>query len=243
MNTFETIIAGEALVRSIKEEIALFEECETSNLYQLLTGCDPLLGGVIYLKEKDNDSLLDVIGSISKICNKADSTHDEIELSTHNMIELIDDDDKTIKSSTRFRDCVIGFLEQKIDKLKENVEISSKNAYFEFWEQFQFSEMENNFIQLAIAMDSIEGFSDFFETFFDIISDVEFDDAPDYGDEDYEAWKDSLIKVLSLMLDITPESISEILNGPITDSCVIFKPNFTLNPGVYYLMKTYAENK
>ena len=50
------------------------------------------LGGVTYLKEKDNDSLLDVIGSISKISNKADSTH--------KMIELIDDD-KTIKSSRK----------------------------------------------------------------------------------------------------------------------------------------------
>ena len=240
MKSFQTIIAGEALVRSLKEQIALFKECATSDLYQLLTGCDPILGGVTYLKEKDNDSLLDVIGSISKIGNKADSTH--------KMIELIDDD-KTIKSSRKFGDCVIGFLEQKLDKLKENVEISSKNAYFEFWEQFQFSEMENNYIQFTIAMDSIEGFRDFFKTFFVIISGFEFDDAhdydgvPDYDDVDYAEWVDGYIKVLSIMLDITPDSISEIFEGPLGMSSVILEPTLTLNPGVSYLMKTYEKNK
>ena len=101
---------------------------------------------------------------------------------------------KQLSLPEKFGDCVIGFLEQKLDKLKENVEISSKNANFEFWEQFQFSEMENNFIQLAIAMDYIEEFRKFFETFFVIISGFEFDDAhdydgvPDYDDVDYAEW-------------------------------------------------------
>jgi hypothetical protein len=233
MQKYQELIAGQALVRSLKEEIALFLEDETSNLYQILTGCDPILGGLIYLKEKDIDSLLDVIGFINKISNKDDNRH--------GVIESIDDD-KTIEPCIRFADCVIGFLEQKIDKFKENVEISSKNAYFEFCEQFPLSKIENKFIQLAIAMESIEEFGDFFETFLNIISDDEFDDVP-VDEGDYEVWIDYRITVLSLMLDTTPESISEILDGPLGMFCINLEPNFGLKSGLACLMKLYERNK
>ena len=234
MEKYEQLFAGEVLLRVVKKEMDTFVEGETSNLYQIITGCDPILGGVIYLKEKDNDSLLDVIGFINKISNKDDNRH--------GVIESIDDE-KTIEPCIRFADCVIGFLEQKIDKLKENVDIASKNAYFEFWEQFHLSEMENKLIQLAIAMDSIEGFWDFFETSFGFISDYEFDDVFDDDDDDYEDWVDCLIAVLSLMLDISPKSISEILNGPLGRHCFILQPTFGLSSGVSYLMELYERNK
>ena len=234
MKEYQEFIAGQALVRSLKEKIALFVEGETSNLYQLVTGCDPILGGLLYLKEKDIDSLLDVIGFINKISNKDDNRH--------GVIESIDDD-KTIEPCIRFADCVIGFLEQKIDILKEDIDVSSKKAFFEFWEQFQLSEMEKDFIQLAIAMDSIEELSDFFETVFDLMGDVAFDELPDQDDEDYDVWVDSLIQVLSLMLDTTPESISEILNGPLGRHCIILQPTFGLSSGVSYLMEFYEKNK
>ena len=234
MKNYQAFIAGQALVRSLKEEIKLFEEVETINLYQLVTGCDPILGGVIYLKENDNDSLLDVIGTISAI---SDNTY-----TTHDMIALIDDE-KTIESSTTFGDCVIGFLEQKIDILKEDIDVSSKKAFFEFWEQFQLSEMEKDSIQLAIAMDSSEELSDFFETVFDLMGDIAFDELPEQDDEDYDVWLDSYIQVLCLMLDTTPESISEILNGPLGRHCFILQPTFGLSSGVSYLMEFYEKSK
>ena len=234
MEKYEQLFAGEVLLRVVKKEMDTFMEGETSNLYQLVTGCDPILGGLIYLKEKDIDSLLDVIGFINKISNKDDNRH--------GVIESIDDE-KTIEPCIRFADCVIGFLEQKIDKLKENVDNSSKKVFFEFWEQFHLSEMENKLIQLAIAMDSIEGFWDFFETSFGFISDYEFDDVFDDDDDDYEDWVDCLIAVLSLMLDTTPESISEILNEPLGRHCFILQPTFGLSSGVSYLMELYERNK
>ena len=234
MKECEQLFAGEVLLRVVKKEMDTFVEGETSNLYQLVTGCDPILGGLIYLKEKDIDSLLDVIGFINKISNKDDNRH--------GVIESIDDE-KTIEPCIRFADCVIGFLEQKIEKLKEDVDVSSKNAYFEFWEQFQLSEIEKAFIQLAIAMDSIEELSDFFETVFDLMGDIAFDELPDQDDEDYDVWLDSYIQVLSLMLDTTPESISEILNGPLGRHCFILQPTFGLSSGVSYLMEFYEKSK
>jgi hypothetical protein len=236
MKKYQEFIAAQALARSLKEEIKLFVEGETSNLYRLVTGCDPILGGIIYLKEKDIDSLLDVIGFISKINNKDDNRD--------GVIELIDDD-KTIEPCIRFADCVIGFLEQKNEKLKEDIDVSPKNANFKLWELFQLPEIEKDFLQLVIAMHSIEEFGDFFETVFNLMSDIAFDELPDQDDdeEDYDVWVDSLIRVFSLMLDTNRESISEILNGSLVRYCFTLQPIFGLSSGISYLMEFFQNNK
>ena len=225
MKGIDKIFAGEVLVRSLQNQIALFDERETFDLYRIVTGYDPILGGVIYMKQNDDDRLLDVIDAISKIGNKIDNAHS---------MNLLIDDVKGISSSKRFGDCVIGFLEQQVDKLKKNVDNSSKNISFEFWKQFQMSEMENKFVQLAIAMESIKELREFFQIFFDIISDID-DEEDDDNDEN------ALVKVLIIVLDIKPEPISEILEGPIGMERAYLKPFLSLDTGVSYLLELYED--
>ena len=192
------------------------------------------------MKRKDNDSLLDVIGSISKISWEDHNTHKVI-TSIH--------DDKTIKSSKRFDDCVIGFLEQKVDKLKANVDKLSKSTCFLFQEQFQLSDIEKKCIQFAIAMNSIDELGEFFINLFHYIASVDYFEyckkydeyCNDLDDVDvrYLECELSLTAVLSLILDIESNDMSEAFDNSLVIDSVITLPTFTLNTGVRSLLKLH----
>ena len=204
MNISEQFISGQALLKALKNDKNLFNEFPTNLLYTIVTHCNPILGGIIYLKQNDDDRLLKVIDLISTIREEPDET-------PHRMISLIDCD-KAFRSSTTFRDCVIGFLEQKLNDLSEEIDRLGKNVYFEFLEGVKFSsKIEKIFIQFVIIMYERKELDAFFDILVESIGGESCDeDSDNYAKEEFQVFA---AEAINIVLDIAPEELSEILKG------------------------------
>jgi hypothetical protein len=204
MEKYEQLISGQALLKALKSDKNLFKEFPTNQLYTSVAQCNPILGGIIHLKQNDDDRLLKVIDLISIIREEPDET-------PHRMISLIDCD-KAFRSSTTFRECVIGFLEQKLNDLSEDIDRSAKNAHFEFLEEVEFSsKIEKMFIQFVIVMFERKELNAFFDVLVESRGGNSCDeDAEDYAKKEYQVF---VAEAISIVLDIAPEELSEILRG------------------------------
>jgi hypothetical protein len=213
-------IAGKALLNSIKTHKLLLEKVDTIELYRDITGLTPLVGGVVYITQNGNDGIDDALEFISdiseiyqihssKLIDSIIYRSDELPLSLFNSIT--------------------GFLEESVDAIKKELDISSENSWDNFWQHFDFSQTDNKCIQLLYTMTVVDLVRGVFNELFYII-----------GGNHYEANEEAhhkvLAKTISIMLDITPESVSEMLDGDLVNDLKINPKDFTLHDGIEGLM-------
>ena len=217
-------IAGNGLLNFIKKHKFLLNEVETINLYRTVTGYDPIIGAIIYMNQKEKDEIHNVISFISEYSKSSRDSYQLIETVSGEI---------TDEWSSTFFNSVIGFLEERIKKMKEEVDTSSKNSWEKFWEHFDFGETEVNCIELIYAMTIIDDFRDTFINLFDFIAERDCDEDDD-ADDGAEAR--ALYETIRIMLDTNIEFVSEMLEGKLVRDSIIDPINFTLYDGIRNLL-------
>jgi hypothetical protein len=246
------LIAGNGLLNSIKKHKFLLKEVQTINLYRTVTGYDPIIGAIIYMNQKEKDEIHNVISFISEYSKSSRDSYQIIETLSGEI---------TDEWSSTFFNSAIGFLEERIKKMKEEVDTSSKNSWEKFWEHFDFTETEINCIELIYAMTIIDDFRDTFDNLLDFLEDNDcdeedddenhddydddddddenhddYDEDDDDDDEDDEEHARALTETISIMLDTNVESVSKILEGELVWDCIIDPKRFTLYDGISNLL-------
>ena len=210
-------IAGKALLNSLKMHKLLLEKVDTIELYRAITGLTPLVGGILYITQNGNDGIddaLEFISDISEIYQIHSSKlidsilyrSDELPLSLFNSIT--------------------GFLEESIDEIKRQLDVSSENSWVNFWQHFDFSQTDNKCIQLLYTMTVVDFVRGVYNELFCIIG------GNHYDENDEEKHHKILAKTISIMLDISPESVSEMLDGDLVNDLNINPKDFTLYDGI-----------
>jgi hypothetical protein len=225
-SSYARIIAGNGLLNTIKRHKLLLNEVETIDLYRTVTGCEPLIGAIIYMNQNKKDEIHSVISFISEYSKSFRYSHRLIETLYSEI---------TDKFSPTFFNSVIGFLEEKIEKMKEQVDTSSKNSWEKLWEHFDFTETEINCIQLIYAMSIVDNFRAIFDKLLNFIGSNDYDDDDDEDEEEEEHHK-ALPEAISIMLDIKTGYVFEMLGDDVVEDCIIDPINFTLYDGIRSLL-------
>ena len=209
--------AGKALLNSLERHKLLLETADAIKLYRTVTRFSPLAGSYMYMLENHEYRMDDVPDFISEM-NEIGRLHSS--LVVDGILNMSGEWPLSLLNS------INGFLEKSIDEIKELVDISSENNCDSFGQYFDFYQTDNNCLQLLYAMNCVDSVIGVFD---ELINIIKGDDHNEDCDE--EDHLKAISEAISIMLEITPESVSEMLDEDLVDVFNIYPKDFTLYDG------------